>query len=103
VPCTVAAVRVPQTGGTLTALPLDRRRSAPPFPSGKRTKLGELVGQWGWDLHTLEKPDPDVVARLAAEPVARLLRARTDRGLFQAVAWWGTLVVRRNGFLSPGK
>jgi hypothetical protein len=99
VPCTVAAVRVPQTAGTLTALRFDRRRSAPPFPSGKRTKLGELVGQGGWDLHTLEKPNADVVARLAAEPVAGLLRAHTEDGLFQAVVWYGTLVVRRNGFL----
>jgi hypothetical protein len=83
----------------LTALRFDRRRSAPPFPSGKRTKLGELVGQRGWDLHTLEKPDPDVVARLSAEPVAELLRAHSEDGLFQAVVWYGTLVVRRNGFL----
>jgi hypothetical protein len=39
------------------------------------------------------------VARLLAEPVAGLLRAHTGDGLFQAVVWCGTLVVRRNGFL----
>lgn len=99
VPCTVAAVRVPETVGTLTHLRFDRRRSSPPFSFGKRTKLGELVGEKGWDLYAGEKPDPEVVARLAAEPVAGLLRAHTEDGLFQAVVWWGTLVVRRNGFL----
>jgi hypothetical protein len=99
VPCTLVAVRVPETAGTLTRLRLDRRRSSPPFSFGKRTKLGELVGKKGWDLYAGTKPDPDVVARLVAEPVAGLLRAHTGDGLFQAVVWWGTLVVRRNGFL----
>jgi hypothetical protein len=99
VPCTVAAVRVPETVGTLTHLRFDRRRSSPPFSFGKRTNLGELVGQKGWDLYAGDKPDPEIVARLASEPVAGLLRAHTEDGLFQAVVWWGTLVVRRNGFL----
>jgi hypothetical protein len=99
VPCTVAAVRVPETAGTLTHLRIDRRRSSPPFSFGKRTKLAELVGEQGWDLYAGSKPEPDVVARLLAEPVAGLLRAHTDDGLFQAVVWCGTLVVRRNGFL----
>jgi hypothetical protein len=98
-PCTVAAVRVPETAGALTHLRFDRRRSSPPFSFGKRTKLGGLVGEKGWDLYAGEKPDPEVVARIAAEPVAGLLRAHTEDGLFQAVVWWGTLVVRRNGFL----
>src|SRR5215211_1159355 len=98
-PCTVAAVRVPETAGTLTNLRFDRRRSAPPFSFGNRAKLGEFVREKGWDLYAGEKPGPEVVARLAAEPVAGLLRAHTEDGLFQAVVWWGTLVVRRNGFL----
>jgi hypothetical protein len=50
VPCTVAAVRVPETAGTLTHLRIDRRRSTPPFSFGKRTALGDLVGRAGWDL-----------------------------------------------------
>jgi hypothetical protein len=98
-PCTVAAVRVPETAGTLTELRFDPRRSAPPFSFGKRTKLGELVGEKGWDLYAGTKPDPEVVARLAAEPVAGLLCAHAEDGLFQAVVWHGTLVVRRDGFL----
>jgi hypothetical protein len=99
VPCTVAGVRVPETAGSLTHLRLDRRRSSPPFSFGTGTKLGELVGRGGWDLYAGCQPDPDVVAQLMAEPVAGLLRAHTGDGLFQAVVWWGTLVVRRNGFL----
>ena len=99
VPCTLAAVRVSETVGTLTHLRFDRRRSAPPFSFGNRTKLAELVGEKGWDLYARDKLDREVVARLLAEPVAGLLRAHTDDGLFQAVVWWGTLVVRRNGFL----
>lgn len=99
VPCTLAAVRVPETAGGLTQLRLDRRRSAPPFSFGKRTKLAKLVGDKGWDLYAGAKPDPEVVERLLAEPVAGLLRAHTDDGLFQAVVWYGTLVVRRNGYL----
>jgi hypothetical protein len=99
VPCTVAAARVPETAGTLTELRIDRRRSAPPFTSRNRTKIGELVGEKGWELYASEKPTPEVAARLLAEPVAGLLREHTEDGLFQAVVWWGTLVVRRNGFL----
>jgi hypothetical protein len=99
VPCTVAAVRVPETAGSLTHLRFDRRRSAPPFSFGNRTKLGELVGHRGWDLYAGQRPDPEIVGRLVAEPVAELLRAHGDDGLFQAVVWWGTLVVRRNGYL----
>jgi hypothetical protein len=98
-PCTVAAVRVPETAGTLTNLRFDRRRSSTPFSFRERIRLAEFVGEKGWDLYAGEKPEPEVVARLAAEPVAGLLRAHTGDGLFQAVVWWGTLVVRRNGFL----
>jgi hypothetical protein len=100
VPCTVAAVRVSETAASLTHLRFDRRRSSPPFSFGKRTKLGELVGHKGWDMYAGPKqPEPEMVERLVAEPVAELLRAHTDDGLFQAVVWCGTLVVRRNGYL----
>jgi hypothetical protein len=99
VPCTLAAVRVPETVAPLTQLRIDRRRSAPPFSFGNRTKLDDLVGEKGWSLYAGEKPGPDLTARLVAEPVAGLLRDHTEDGLFQAVVWWGTLVVRRNGFL----
>ena len=99
VPCTVAAVRVPETAGILTHLRLDRRRSAPPFSFGNRTRLGELAGPRSWDLYAGEKPDPDLVKRLVAEPVGGLLRAHSADGLFQAVVWFGTLIVRRNGYL----
>ena len=88
VPCTLAAVRVPETAGSLTHLRFDRRRSAPPFSFGKRTKLAELVGEKGWDLYAGTKPDPEVVARLLAEPVAALLRAHTETACSRP--WSGT-------------
>jgi hypothetical protein len=99
IPVTLAATRVPETVGALTHLRIDRRRSAPPFSFGNRTKLDELVGEKGWALYARDRPGSDLVARLVGEPVAELLREHTDDGLFQAVVWWGTLVVRRNGFL----
>jgi hypothetical protein len=99
IPVTLAAARVPETVGALTHLRIDRRRSAPPFSFGNRTKLDDLLGEKGWALYARERPEPDVMARLLAEPVAELLREHTDDGLFQAVVWWGTLVVRRNGFV----
>jgi hypothetical protein len=90
---------VTETVGGLTHLRIDRRRSAPPFSLGNRTRLDDLLGEKGWALYARERPEADVVARLVAEPVAGLLREHADDGLFQAVVWWGTLVVRRNGFL----
>jgi hypothetical protein len=79
------------------ALRLDTRRSSPPFSFTNRTRLG--VGDWS--LWCEPKPEPETVQRLVAEPVAGLLREHSGDGLFQAVMWWGTLVVRRNGFLRP--
>jgi hypothetical protein len=57
VPCTVAAVRVPETAGTLTHPRLDRRRSSPPFSFGKRTKLREL-GPQGLGLYAGPSSSP---------------------------------------------
>jgi len=59
------------------------------------------VGANGWSLWCEPKPERETVERLVGEPVAELLRAHTEDGLFQIVVWWGTLVVRRNGFLHP--
>lgn len=101
VPCIVAGVRVPETAGTHTYVRVDTRRSSPPFSFTNRTKLDDLVGAKGWSVWCEPKPDPETVERLVAEPVAGLLRAHSDDGLFQVVVWWGTLVVRRNGFLHP--
>lgn len=100
-PCTVAGVRVPETAGTHPYIRIDTRRSSPPFSFTNRTKLDDLVGVKGWSVWCEPKPDPETVERLVADPVAGLLRAHSDDGLFQVVVWWGTLVVRRNGFLRP--
>lgn len=103
-PCTVAGVRVPETAGTHPYMRIDTRRSSPPFSFTNRTKLDELVDTPGWSLWCEPKPDQETVERLVAEPVAELLRAHSEDGLFQVVVWWGTLVVRRNGFLrAPGE
>ena len=99
VPCTVAGVRVPETAGTHPYLRIDTRRSCPPFSFTNRTKVADLVGEKDWSVWCEPEPEPGTVERLVAEPVAELLRAHTDDGLFQAVVWWGTLVVRGNGFL----
>jgi hypothetical protein len=101
VPCTVAGVRATETAGTHPYIRIDTRRSSPPFSFTNRTKLDDLVGAKGWSVWCEPKPDPETVERLVADPVAELLSAHSDDGLFQVVVWWGTLVVRRNGFLRP--
>lgn len=100
VPCTVAGVRLPETAGTHPYVRIDTRRSAPPFSFTNRSELGKL-GADGWSVWCEPKPDSDTVERLVADPVAGLLREHSEDGLFQIVVWWGTLVVRRNGFLGP--
>lgn len=99
VPCTVVGVRLPETAGTQTCMRIDTRRSSPPFSFIHRVKLDQLIGETGWSIWGDPQVESDVLARIAAEPVAGLLRAHAADGLFQIVAWWGTLVVRRNGFL----
>jgi hypothetical protein len=99
VPCTLVGVRVPETAGTHPYMRIDTRRSSPPFSFTNRKKLDELISTKGWSLWCEPKPDPKTVERLVGEPVAELLRAHSEDGLFQAVVWFGTLVVRRSGFL----
>ena len=101
VPCSVAGVRVPETAGTHPYMRIDTRRSSPPFSFTNRTKLDDLIGEDGWSLWSEPKPERETVERLVAEPVTELLRAHSEDGLFQVVVWFGTLVVRRNGFLRP--
>jgi hypothetical protein len=99
VPCTVAGVRVPETSGTHPYMRIDTRDSTPPFSFTNRTKLDDLLGIRGWSLWCEPAPDPQTVQRLVAEPIASLIRTHSGDGLFQIVVWWGTLVVRRNGYL----
>ena len=96
VPCTIVGTRVPETAGTHPYIRIDTRRSSPPFSFTNRAKLDD-----GWSVWCEPKPDPTTVEELATDPVGDLLRQHSEDGLFQAVVWWGTLVVRRNGFLNP--
>lgn len=99
VPCTVAGARVPETAGTQTSLRIDTRRSAPPFTASNRVKLDSRVGEKGWSVWGVPKLDPRLIDSLLEGPVTELLRAHSRDGLFQIVVWWGTLVVRRDGYL----
>jgi hypothetical protein len=99
VPCTVAGVRVPETAGIQPYMRIDTRRSSPPFSFANRMKLDDLIGIDNWSTWGDPEADPGVVARIVAEPIASLLRGHSSDGLFQIVVWWGTLLVRRNGYL----
>lgn len=99
VPCTVAAARLPQSVGCQLGIRIDTRHSSPPFSFGNRVKLDRLIGVDGWSIWGNPQVEPETVARIFAEPVDALLAGHAEDGLFQAVVWWGTLVVRRNGFL----
>lgn len=68
VPCTVAAMRVPETAGTHPYIRIDTRRSSPPFSFTNRTKLDQLLGEKGWSMWCEPKPDPGTVERLVADP-----------------------------------
>lgn len=87
-PCSVAAVRLPQLAGT--RLRIDTRGTAPPYVSANKVKLGG-----SWRIFGVPEPDP----ALAAGPVADLLAAHGEDGLFQVIVESGTLLVRRNGYL----
>lgn len=100
IPCTVAGARVPFTVGVQPYLRIDTRRSAPPYVSTNRVDLGGSA----WSLFADPKTSPGFVGELVDEQVAELLRAHSADGLFQAVVEWGTLLVRRNGYLqSPAE
>lgn len=98
VPCTTAAVRVPETAAPLTHMRIDRRRNAPPYNFGEAERLDDL-GLPGWFLRADPAPSPATLEALLAPPVDRLLADHAPDGLFQIVVWFGTLLVRRNGYL----
>jgi hypothetical protein len=80
-------------------LRIDTRRSAPPYTFGDRLKLDE-IGLSGWSAWRDPAPDRRVLEDLLAGPVCELLREHTAQdGLFQVIVWFGTLLVRRNGYL----
>jgi hypothetical protein len=96
----VAGIRVPQTCAVQPCLRIDTRRSAPPYTFGERVRL-DHAGLPGWSAWGDPAPDPGVLAEVLAEPVGELLRSRrAEEELFQVIVWYGTLLVRRNGYLS---
>jgi hypothetical protein len=99
VPCTLAATLVPESVSVQPYLRIDTRRSAPPYVATHRVKLGDKVGDDRWSAWADPAADPGLAEALVAEPVAGLLRHHSQDGLFQINVWWGTLVVRRNGYL----
>lgn len=99
IPCTVAGARLPESVGSQLGMRIDTRHSSPPFSFGNRVKLDGVIGIADWSIWGNPRVAPETVARIFAEPIDALLREHAEDGLFQAVVWWGTLVVRRNGFL----
>jgi hypothetical protein len=102
VPTTVAAVQAREPRGVLPALRIDTRKSAPPYDFGERRSL-DAHGLDGWFVRAEVDPPPGVLESLLAPPIPEMLRAHAGDGLFQVVSWYGTLLVRRNGYLrDPG-
>jgi hypothetical protein len=99
VPCSVAGVRLPESVGTYPRLRIDTRRSASPLPSGHRFKLNDLLGFRGWSVWSEPELSPDALAAILGDPVRMLITNHAEDGLFQIAVWWGTLLVRRNGYL----
>jgi hypothetical protein len=98
VPCTVAAVRVPETAGVQPHLRIDNRDAAPPYDFGNDAELGPL-GLDGWLLHADPAPAAELVEEVLADPVGMTLDAHAGDPLFQVLVTYATLVVRRNGYL----
>lgn len=100
-PCTVAAVRVPESSPVQAFLRIDTVDQAPPFEFGNQAWLeGRGVPLRGWLVQGQPDPAPDFLAEVLADPVGPMLEAHGGAGLLQLVLAYGTLVVRRNGFLA---
>lgn len=95
-PCTVAAVRVPESAGVQPHLRIDNRDAAPPYDFGNDAELGAI----GLLLHADPAPPADLLEAFLAEPVASALEAHAGDALFQVLLTCATLVVRRNGYVA---
>ena len=99
-PCTVAAVRVPESAGVQPHLRIDNRDAAPPYDFGNDADLGAI----GLLLQADPPPPSDLLDAFLAEPVASTLEAHSGDPLFQVLLTFATLVVRRNGYIAdPGQ
>src|SRR5829696_6689037 len=93
VPCTVAALHLPETAAVLPQLRLDRRHHHARYDF---THHRPLPG--GWHLRTGAGTDAAALDRLLAGPLPGVL-AGVDAALLQVVVQHGTLLLRRNGYL----
>jgi hypothetical protein len=93
VPCTVAALHVPETAAVLPQLRLDRRHHHAQYDFAHHRTL-----DGGWHLRTGDGTDEAALGRLLAGPLPGVL-AGIDAALLQVVVLHGTLLLRRNGYL----
>jgi hypothetical protein len=96
-PCTVAAVRLPETVAVQQRLRIDKIEKAPPFDFGNPGDLGEF-GLPGWRIQTDPPADPSFLSDVLADPVASCFKSHDQDALFQVIVRYGTLTVRRNGY-----
>jgi hypothetical protein len=97
-PCTVAAVRLPETVAVQERFRIDKIDKAPPFDFGNAGDLGRF-GLPGWRIQADPPPDPWFLRDVLADPVANCLESHHRDALFQVVVRYGLLTVRRNGYI----
>jgi hypothetical protein len=97
-PCTVAAVRLPETVAVQQRLRIDKIEKAPPFDFGNARDLDHF-GLPGWRVQADPPADPSFLSDVLAGPVAACLRSHHQDALFQVIVRYGTLTVRRNGYI----
>jgi hypothetical protein len=97
-PCTVAAVRLPETVAVQQRLRIDKIDKAPPFDFGNAGHLDHF-GLPGWRIQADPPADPSFVNDVLADPVASCLESHDQDALFQLIVRYGTLTVRRNGYV----
>ena len=98
IPATTAAVNVPEAALPLYLTRIDRLHHHAPFDFAHASKLDDH-GLPGWRLRTQEPVRDDLVRRILNGPVMEMLR-RNEEGFFQLLVLRGTVIARRNGYLS---
>jgi hypothetical protein len=97
-PCTVAAVRLPETVAVQQRLRIDKIENAPPFDFGNADHL-DRFGLPGWRVQSDPPADPSFLRDVLADPIASYLKSHHHDALFQVIVRYGTLTVRRNGYI----
>ncbi|HEX2086626.1 MAG TPA: hypothetical protein VHF89_13160 [Solirubrobacteraceae bacterium] len=98
IPCTVAAVHVPEAIGLAPWLHVQRAERLPAATSPPARDLAPF-GLPGWRLLAEPAIPDDVVGDLAAGPAADVLGGHQD-GYLEVDFGYGTLRLRRNGYLA---